>query len=156
MALAASQIIVASPDKKAEIRIAADGASYSVYRKGEPIVADSPLGLVLADAPDFSDLEVVEVRRQSRRSDIPLTATKARTARDWHNGAIVTFREKTGGHRRLLVEARAADDGIAFRYLSAKGAKVVLKGGRRRPTAFQATPPAKSPNIRGLTRTHGS
>jgi alpha-glucosidase len=134
MALAASQIIVVSPDKTAEIRIAADGASYSVYRKGEPIVSESPMGLVLANAPDFSDLEVVEVKRQSQRSDIPLTATKARTARDWHNGAIVTFREKTGGHRTLSVEARAANDGIAFRYLSPKDARIVLK---REKTAYR-------------------
>ena len=56
MALAASQIIVTSPDKEAEIRIAADGASYSVYRKGEPIVSASPMGLELSNAPDFSEL----------------------------------------------------------------------------------------------------
>lgn len=128
MALAASQIVVASPDKTAEIRIAADGASYSIYRGGEPIVSASPLGLELANAPDFSDLEVVDIKKKSRRSDIPLTATKARTARDWHNGAIVTFREKTGARRTLSIEARASNDGVAFRYLLPKDAAVELKG----------------------------
>ena len=128
MALAASQIVVASPDKTAEIRIAADGASYSIHRKGEPIVSASPLGLELANAPDFSDLEVVAIKKQSRRSDIPLTATKARTARDWHNGAIVTFREKTGARRTLSIEARASNEGVAFRYLLPKDAAVELKG----------------------------
>lgn len=128
MALAASQIVVASPDKTAEIRIAADGASYSIYRKGEPIVSASPLGLELANAPDFSDLEVVAVKKKSQRSDIPLTATKARTARDWHNGAIVTFREKTGARRTLSIEARAANDGVAFRYLLPKDTATELKG----------------------------
>jgi len=53
MALAVSQIVVASPDKKTEIRIAPDGPSYSIYRKGEPIVSASPMGLELAGAPDF-------------------------------------------------------------------------------------------------------
>jgi len=130
MALAVSQIVVASPDEKAEIRIAADGASYSVYRKGEPIVSASPMGLELANAPDFSDLEVVDVKKQSRRRDIPLTATKARAARDWYNGAVVTFREKTGAHRTLSVEARASSDGVAFRYLLPRSAPVVLKGER--------------------------
>jgi alpha-glucosidase len=130
VALAASQIIVASPDKKAEIRIAADGASYSIYRGGEPIVSASPMGLELADAPDFSDLEVVDVKRQSQRSDIRLTATKASTARDWHNGAIVTFREKTGARRTLSIEARASNDGVAFRYLLPKDAAVELRGER--------------------------
>lgn len=128
MALAASQIVVVSPDKTAEIRIAADGASYSIYRRGEPIVSASPLGLDLANTPDFADLEVVDVKKKSQRSDIPLTATKARTARDWHNGAIITFREKTGARRTLSIEARAADDGVAFRYLLPKDAPVALKG----------------------------
>ncbi|HWU78753.1 MAG TPA: glycoside hydrolase family 97 N-terminal domain-containing protein, partial [Caulobacter sp.] len=128
MALAMSQIIVASPDKSAEIRIAADGASYSVQRKGEPIVATSPMGLELAGAPDFANLEVVEVKRHSQRRDIPLTATKARTARDWYNGAVVIFREKTGARRTLSVEARASDDGVAFRYLLPKEVAVTLKG----------------------------
>jgi alpha-glucosidase len=127
MALAASQVIVASPDKAAEIRIAADGASYSVYRKGEPIVSASPMGLELSNAADFSDLEVVDVKKQSQRRDIPLTATKSKAARDWYNGAVVTFREKTGAHRTLSVEARASSDGVAFRYLLPKDAPVVLK-----------------------------
>lgn len=130
MALAVSQIVVASPDKKTEIRIAPDGASYSIYRKGEPIVSASPMGLELAGAPDFSTLEVIDVKRQSQRRDIPLTATKAKTARDWHNGAIVTFREKAGARRTLSVEARAADEGVAFRYLLPKDAPVTLKGER--------------------------
>lgn len=130
MALAASQIIVASPDKQAEIRIAADGASYSVYRKDEPIVSASPMGLELANAADFADLEVVDVKKQSQRRDIPLTATKARTAWDGYNGAVVTFREKAGAHRTLSVEARAANDGVAFRYRLPKDATVVLKGER--------------------------
>lgn len=128
MALAASQIIVTSPDKKAEIRIAADGASYSVYRKGEPIMSASPMGLELSNAPDFSELEVIDVKKQSQRRDIPLTATKSKAARDWYNGAVVTFREKAGAHRTLSVEARAANDGVAFRYRLPKGAAVVLKG----------------------------
>jgi len=128
MALAASQIIVTSPDKEAEVRIAADGASYSVYRKGEPIVSASPMGLELSNAPDFSELEVIDVKKQSQRRDIPLTATKSKAARDWYNGAVITFREKAGARRTLSVEARAANDGVAFRYRLPKAAAVVLKG----------------------------
>jgi len=128
LALAASQIVVASPDGTAEIRIAGDGATYSISRKGESIVSASPIGLELADAPDFRNLEVVAIRRQSRRRNIPLTATKARAARDWYNGAIVTFREKNGARRMISVEARAANEGIAFRYLLPKDRPVLLKG----------------------------
>jgi alpha-glucosidase len=86
------------------------------------------MGLELANAPDFSGLEIVDIKRQSRRIDIPLTATKARTARDWRNGAMVTFREKTGARRTLSVEAWASNEGVAFRYLLPKDVAVVLKG----------------------------
>jgi len=128
LAVAVSQIVVVSPDRKAEIRIAADGTSYSIFRKGEPIVSASPMGLELSNAPDFRELEVIGVKKQSQRRDIPLTATKSRTARDWYNGAIVTFREKAGAHRLFSVEARAANDGVAFRYLLPKDVPVLLKG----------------------------
>lgn len=128
LALAASQIIVASPDGTAEIKIAGDGATYSISRKGESIVSASPIGLELTDAPDFRSLEVVAIKRQRQRRTIPLIATKARTARDWYNGAIVTFREKTGARRMFSVEARAANEGVAFRYLLPKDLPVLLKG----------------------------
>jgi len=59
--LAASQIVVASPDDRVRIAVASDGGSYSVTRKGEQILAASPLGLEIADGGDFSDLELVDV-----------------------------------------------------------------------------------------------
>lgn len=57
--LAASQIAVASPDNRVSIALASDGGSYSVTRKGEQILAPSPLGLEVADGGDFSGLELV-------------------------------------------------------------------------------------------------
>ena len=57
--LAASQVVLASPDDRISIAIASDGGSYSVTRKGEQILAASPLGLELADGGDFADLELV-------------------------------------------------------------------------------------------------
>jgi alpha-glucosidase len=127
-AVAAAQIILVSPDKTLELRIAADGASYSVSRKGEALASASPLGLEFADAADLSNLAVTGVRKDRRRREIPLTAGKAATARDWYNGAVISFRETTGAGRRLSIEARAYDDGVAFRYLMPDGAPVVLKG----------------------------
>jgi alpha-glucosidase len=127
-AVAAAQIILVSPDKTLELRIAADGTSYSLSRKGEAITAASPLGLEFVDAADLSNLAVVNVRKDNRRREIPLTATKAATARDWYNGKVITFRETSGARRRLSIEARAYDDGVAFRYLMPDGAPVVLKG----------------------------
>jgi alpha-glucosidase len=115
------------------------GRAIQSIAGGEPIVSASPMGLELADAPDFSDLEVVDVKRQSQRSDIRLTATKASTARDWHNGAIVTFREKTGATVRFRWRREPSNDGVAFRYLLPKDAAVVLKG-RKDGLSFPGDP----------------
>lgn len=127
-ALAASQIAVASPDDRVSIAVASDGGSYSVTRKGEQILAASPLGLELADGGDFSGLELVDVTRQSGRRELLLIATKASSAGDWYNRATIRFRERAGARRSITLELRAYDDGVAFRYLLPKGAPVALRG----------------------------
>ena len=126
-ALALSPVVVASPDGKARIEIAADGSSVAVWRRGEEIVAPSPVGLDLEEA-ELGPLELVDVKRVRHDRTIPLTATKARVARDRYNGAAITFAESTDARRRLTIEARAYDDGVAFRYLLPGGKEVTLKG----------------------------
>ena len=122
-------ISVTSPDGTARIAIAPDGTSVAVWRKGEQIVAPSPVGLDLQGA-GIGPLKRVGVKREKRDRTIPLTATKARVARDHYNGASITFAEKTGGRRRLTIEARAYDDGVAFRFLLPEGQEVTLKSER--------------------------
>jgi alpha-glucosidase len=128
MVAAASSIALPSPDQATRIEFASDGSSLSVSRKGEQILAPSTLGLELSDAPDFGKLELLRVRRGTHRSNIPLTATKARSALDYYNWARISFREASGSRRTLTIEARAYNDGIAFRYLLPEGAPVALKG----------------------------
>jgi len=43
--------VVASPDGRVAIRIAADGTTYAVTRGGEAVIAASPLGLGLDGVP---------------------------------------------------------------------------------------------------------
>jgi alpha-glucosidase len=125
---AASSIVLPSPDRATRIEIASDGSNLAVSRKGEQILAPSPLGLELSDAPELGKLELVGVKRGTHRSRIPLTATKARSALDHHNWARISLREAGGSRRTLTIEARAYNDGIAFRYLLPDGAPVALKG----------------------------
>lgn len=125
---AASPIALASPDHSITISVAADGTSYSVTRKGEEIVRDAPLGLMLADAPQYSDLTLVDVRKRTIDRTIPLTATKADKARDHYNGAVIRFRESGTGGRSFAIEARAYDDGVAFRYVVPGGKPVAISG----------------------------
>jgi alpha-glucosidase len=124
----ASAVALASPDRTTQIEIASDGSALSVSRNGEQILAPSPLGLELSDAPDFGKLRLTGIKRSSVRRTIPLTATKARTAPDHYNSLQLSFRESAGQHRALTIEARAYDDGVAFRYLLPDGVPMTLKG----------------------------
>ena len=131
---AASSVVLGSPDRATRIEIASDGSSLSLSRKGEQILAPSPLGLELSGAPDFGKLDLIGVKRGTVRKTFRLTATKARTALDYYNSALISFREAGGSRRALTIEARAYNDGIAFRYRLPAGAPVALKGER---TAFR-------------------
>ena len=112
----AGQVAIPSPAGQAEIRIEDDASRFSVRARGETVIAASPLGLELDGAPAFGALtlehrEDVEVDR-----NIPLVATKASVARDHYRGATLTFRETRANARRLIIDVRAYDDGVAFRY----------------------------------------
>ena len=131
LALAAtSAVVIVSPDKSVAISIAQDGMTYSVTRGGETIADRAPLGLVLADAAPFKDLTPVKVQRGSMNRTLPLIATKAREAIDHYNGATIRFREAGSGGRILEIEARAYDDGVAFRYVIPGGKPVAIASER--------------------------
>lgn len=123
----ARAVSVASPDGTTRIDILADRASVAVWRKGEQIVAPSPVGLDLEGAA-LGPLKLVGIKRMKHDRTIFLTATKARAARDHYNGAAITYAETMGLKRRLTIEARAYNDGVAFRFLLPEGQKVELKG----------------------------
>nr|WP_297382326.1 glycoside hydrolase family 97 protein [uncultured Roseateles sp.] len=128
----AADALLSSPDGRITLRIADDGSRFSISRKGETVIADSPLGLALDGQPPLGALTLES--RQDTREDrvIPLVATKAATARDHYLGTTLTFRE-AGGGRRLFIDARAYDEGVAFRYRLEGQGPVRLKDER---TAF--------------------
>jgi alpha-glucosidase len=128
----ATDAVIASPDGRTTLRIAEDGATFSVTRRGETVIAASPLGLELDGAPAFGALKLKSREDEAVDRTIPLVATKAASARDRYRGATLAFRE-AGGGRRLFIDARAYDDGIAFRYRLEDKGPVKLRGER---TAF--------------------
>jgi alpha-glucosidase len=129
----AGQVTVSSPDGQAEIRIEDDASRYSVQWRGETVVAPSPLGLELDGAPAFGTLALESRKDEVVDRTIPLVATKASSARDHYRGATLTFRETGAPKRKLVIDVRAYDDGIAFRYRIDDPAPVRLKDER---TAF--------------------
>lgn len=116
-----------SPNHATRIEIASDASTLWLSHKGEQILAGSPLGLELAHSPGFGKLGLVGTKRATVRRTIALTASKARSALDHYNSALMTFREVGGSHRTLTIEARAYSDGVAFRYRLPDGTPVKLK-----------------------------
>jgi alpha-glucosidase len=121
---------IVSPDGKVAIRIDADASGYTVSRGGETVIAPSALGLELDGVPPLESLALE--KRSDVRVDrkIALVATKAASARDHYRGATLVFRERAGGKRRLLLDVRAYNDGVAFRYRLDDAAPVRLRGER--------------------------
>jgi alpha-glucosidase len=124
----AGQVTVTSPDGRAAIKIARDGGSYTVTRGGETVIAASPLGLEFDGQPDFGGLVLDKVTKTSTDRAIPLVATKASSARDHYRAATLHFHDRADRARRLLVDVRAYDDGVAFRYRIDGSAPVRLRG----------------------------
>jgi alpha-glucosidase len=129
----AGQVTIASPGGYAAIRIEDDASRFSVRWRGETVVAASPLGLELDGAPAFGTLALESREGTEVDREIPLVATKASVARDRYRGATLTFRETGAPARRLVIDVRAYDDGVAFRYRIDDPAPVRLVGER---TAF--------------------
>ena len=131
-AQAAADAAITSPDGRTALRVAADGATFSITRRGETVIAPSPLGVELEGEPAFTALKLESREDTKVDRQIALVATKAASARDRYRGATLVFRE-AGGTRRLLIDARAYDDGVAFRYRLDDAAPVKLRAER---TAF--------------------
>ncbi|KQW93686.1 glycosyl hydrolase [Massilia sp. Root418] len=132
-AAAAAPAVVLSPDGRVVIRIEDDGSRFAVSRGGDAVIASSPLGLELDGAPDLEGLVLEKREDIDVDRTIPLVATKASQARDHYRGATLVFRERAGAGRRLVIDVRAYDDGVAFRYRTGGFEPVSLRGER---TAF--------------------
>lgn len=129
----ANDAVVSSPDGLTSMRIQADASRFSISRRGEVVIAPSPLGMELEGSSEMGVLTLE--RREHTFVDrvIPLIATKAASARDHYRGATFTFRETGSSARRFFIDVRVYDDGVAFRYRIDDAAPVQLLGEK---TAF--------------------
>jgi alpha-glucosidase len=125
--------IVLSPDGRTAIHIESDASRFSISRGGETVIESSSLGLELDGAHDLAGLAFEKREDVAVDRTIALVATKAATARDNYRGTTFTFRETRPAARRLFIDVRAYDDGVAFRYRMNDPAPVRLRGER---TAF--------------------
>ena len=92
--------------------------AYSVSFRGKPVVEWSNLGLVLDGAPPMGKAVRIE-SSQASSEDASWTAVqgKANPIRNRYNAVTVRAMEPGPTGRSLHIEARAYDDGVAFRYV---------------------------------------
>lgn len=91
---------------------------YSVTFHGKPILEDSGLALELNDQPALgSDVHILDSNAGEGVDDYTLLNAKVSKVHDAYKRLTVHVAENGGLHRRMTVEARAYNDGIAFRYV---------------------------------------
>jgi alpha-glucosidase len=92
--------------------------TYSVTFHGKQMVEDSGLKLELrGQRPLGMNVALATATRSSHDSTYHLVTGKASTVRDHYNALRLNLAEPAGQERKLVIEARAYDDAVAFRYI---------------------------------------
>src|SRR5688572_17774109 len=137
---------LASPDGRLEVSVTIDGEGrpgYALARDGVPVIAESRLGFILANAPKLErDFRLDGSERRSSDTTWEQPWGERRFVRDRYNELRVRFVEKAAGGRRLDVVFRAHDDGIGFRYEFPAQAPLATVGIVDELTEFAVAEPA--------------
>jgi alpha-glucosidase len=92
--------------------------SYKVTFRGKPVIEWSHLGLLEEGGGELGKAVRIESSRPSSQDETwTPVAGKASSIRNHYNSLAVQTVETGGAGHRLEVEARAYDDGVAFRYV---------------------------------------
>jgi len=91
---------------------------YSVAFHGRSLIDASPIQVDLEGArPLGADMKIVASTPSSADETYKLIAGRASTVRNHYKALAMDLEENSGTRRKLRVEARAYDDGVAFRYI---------------------------------------
>ncbi len=92
--------------------------SYSVTFQGKPLINSSALTLNLeGQRPLGSEVRIANAAPSTTDETYELVTGKTKTARSHYNALRLEIEEELPNARKLVVEARAYDDAIAFRYV---------------------------------------
>lgn len=111
-------LTLSSPDGSLTMRtgIGADGPWWSLNRGDVPLLAPGRLGFAFRDAPALgAGLLVAASRRRSVDETWTQPWGEVSEIRNRFNELVVDLAEPVAGGRRLRLELRAFDDGVAFR-----------------------------------------
>jgi alpha-glucosidase len=111
---------VKSPDGSLELTISdtSGGLTYRVAYRGKTAVDWSHLGLAIqGQEPLGPQMRILGAEASEGDETWTAVAGKASQIRNRYRAVTVHAAEPAGLHRRLDMEARAYDDGVAFRYM---------------------------------------
>jgi alpha-glucosidase len=91
---------------------------YGVSFEGKPLITPSTLSLELeGQAPLGTSVRVVRATQSTTDETYRLVTGKASVVRNHFKALRLELEESSGSRRQLVIEARAYDDAIAFRYV---------------------------------------
>lgn len=94
---------------------------YQVSYRGKSLITRSALGLQLEGRPALgSAVRIVSAQRASHDETYTVVHGKSNPVRNRYNGLRLELAEAGPAGRQLVIEARAYDDGVAFRYVVPK------------------------------------
>ncbi|MEX0936398.1 MAG: glycoside hydrolase family 97 protein [Pirellulales bacterium] len=94
--------------------------AFQVARRDVELMS-ATLGIELAGSGKLREnMTLTEAKRESRDETYTIPVGKASSARDQHDELTVSLTETIEPRRELVIEFRAFDDGIAFRYVLPK------------------------------------
>jgi alpha-glucosidase len=98
-------------------RSANSSLTYRVGYRGQPVIVDSALGLEIEGQPLSGGWKQVGVKANEGDETYRVPASKSNPIRNRYRSLHIDYVEDAGPGRMLSIEARAYDDGVAFRYL---------------------------------------
>ena len=116
-----SPVVVASPNGQIAIELSDSGQGrtdleYSVQFHGKTLIAASKLGLQLeGQQPLGPGMTLAAMQTESADESYSVPVGKTREVRNHYNGLRADLQDASG--RKLTIEVRTFDDGVAFRYL---------------------------------------
>lgn len=115
----AQSLTLASPDGRVAAQVAMDAQnrpSYALSFRGQPLIAQSALGLAFERYQTIASGMAIESSGTRAAVDSYPLIGKASAVRDPYNELTVHFAETGGQRRKLDVVFRAYNSGFAFRY----------------------------------------
>ncbi|MBL4676713.1 MAG: glycoside hydrolase family 97 protein [Mucilaginibacter sp.] len=115
-----AQVKVKSPDGNIIFQIKTDrtGLYYDIKYKGTDLFKNSRLNINFEQGGPFTNQLVIKNQKPERLiDDYELITGKTSKVHSVCNRVVVPVAERSGLHRKLNIEIRAFNDGVAFRYM---------------------------------------